>query len=191
MKLATLMLIATCAYAQVEATPKAGGHAVTISWTASTTAGVSYNVYRFTGACPGSTFTKITASPITATTYDDASVTGGATYCYYATSYLATANPNESVPSNKAAATVPGDQPNPPTQLTVNPATATVITGNKQQFTASRTPVNWSISPQEGSISASGLYTAPNSIQGNNVVVLITATDSGETANAEVTLRKK
>lgn len=190
MKLAILLL--TSAAFLTAQTAKATAHAVTITWTASTTAGVSYNVYRTAGTCPGTTFTKINTTPITATTYDDTAVTGGSTYCYYATSYLSGANPPESIPSNKAPATVPTDQPNPPTNLTVNPSTAQlVIGGNQQQFVANKSPVSWSIDPELGRINQSGMYTTPLSINGNNVGVTVIARGGDEVATAQITLRKK
>jgi cellulose 1,4-beta-cellobiosidase len=88
-------------------------HSVSLAWTASTDAGVSYNVYRLTGACPttGSAgFAKITAAPVAATAYTDTGMAPGA-YCYYATSVL---NGAESAPSNLAAAVI---LPAPPTSL--------------------------------------------------------------------------
>ena len=81
----------------------AQAHTVSLSWTASTDAGVSYNVYRFSGACPSTGtagFSKINTTSVAATTYTDASLAAG-TYCYYATSVL---NGAESVPSNLAPA---------------------------------------------------------------------------------------
>lgn len=83
----------------------AQAHSVSLAWTASTDGGVSYNVYRLAGACPaaGTTgFSKITATPLAATTFIDSTVAPG-TYCYYATAVL---NGAESVPSNLASAVI-------------------------------------------------------------------------------------
>ena len=83
----------------------ARAHAVSLTWTASIDGGVGYNVYRFSGACPAAGtigFSKITATPLTATTYTDSAVAPG-TYCYYATAVL---NGAESVPSNLASAVI-------------------------------------------------------------------------------------
>jgi uncharacterized protein (TIGR03437 family) len=60
--------------------------------------------------------------------------------------------------------------PAPPAgSLTVTPATASLLINGKQQFTAQTSNlmtsvVRWSISPQVGSISASGVYTAPETL---------------------------
>jgi hypothetical protein len=61
-------------------TPPTGGHCVDVSWTASVTGGVTYNVYRgtATGVCRG---TKV-GSGISAVTFADMNVTNGATYFY-------------------------------------------------------------------------------------------------------------
>jgi len=84
----------------------------------------------------------------------------------------------------------------PPITVGVSPATATLYGGGTQQFTADvsntgDTTVTWSISPVGvGSISASGLYTAPASISIQQTVT-ITATSSANssaTATATITL---
>jgi hypothetical protein len=95
----------------------AQAHSVSLTWTASTDAGASYNIYRLTGACPsaGTTgFTKITATPVAATSYSDTTVAPG-TYCYYATAVLGGA---ESVPSNLASAVI---LPGAPTAVSATP----------------------------------------------------------------------
>jgi hypothetical protein len=105
--LAILVLFCTATHAQA--------HSVSLSWTASTDSGVSYNVYRLSAACPATGtagFTKITATTVIATTYTDGTVAPG-TYCYYATSVL---NGSESVPSNLASAVI---LPAAPTALSV------------------------------------------------------------------------
>jgi hypothetical protein len=103
--------------------PTLAQHSASLTWTASADAAANptlgYNVYRLAGACPASGttgFTKLNASPITTTTYSDASV-GLGTFCYYVT---ATLNGAESVPSNTASAVV---LPGAPTLLKV-PATS-------------------------------------------------------------------
>lgn len=67
-------------------------HSVALSWTASTTSGATYNVYRLTGACPAAlslaAFTKLTSTPITALSYTDSAVTAGTTYCYAVTALV-------------------------------------------------------------------------------------------------------
>ena len=92
---------------EVGQTPGGATHSVVLTWSASPDAaaypGLTYNVYRLTGACSSTaTFTKINTSPTTALTFTDASVAPGA-YCYYVTAAL---NGIESVPSNQAAAAI-------------------------------------------------------------------------------------
>jgi len=83
------------------ATYAADAHTVTLSWTASTTSGATYNVYR-QQACSGN-FAQI-ASAVSATAYIDGAVTNGETYCYEVT---AVASSIESAASNPAPATIP------------------------------------------------------------------------------------
>ena len=74
------------------------------------------------------------------------------------------------------------------TDPTVSPTSAQLGGGLTQQFT-SNTAVNWSVSGG-GSISSSGLYTAPNPVP-SRTTVTVTATsqaDSTKTATATVTL---
>jgi hypothetical protein len=84
-----------------------------------------------------------------------------------------------------------------PVSLTVSPSTATLYSGQTQQFTAtvtgsSNTAVTWSIpAGAPGSINAStGLYTAPANItsQQNVTVTATSQADSTKTATATVTL---
>jgi hypothetical protein len=78
-------------------------HSVTLTWTASSSGGVSgYNVYR--GAASSGPFTKVTSAPVSATTYTDTAVAAGQTYYYVATSVSST---TESAYSAAASATVP------------------------------------------------------------------------------------
>ena len=104
-----MILILFCSTAYAKA------HSVNLAWTASTDSGVSYNIYRFSGACPttGTTgFSKITTAPVNANTFMD-SVGAPGTYCYYATSVL---NGAESVPSNLTSAVI---LPAAPTALSI------------------------------------------------------------------------
>ena len=79
--------------------------------------------------------------------------------------------------------------------LSLSPTTASLAGGQTQQFTAtvsnsSNTNVTWSLSPNVGSISSAGLYTAPANIGGPQIVT-VTATsvaDSSTSATAIVTL---
>lgn len=189
-----LLVLAVC---RKPPAPKTSGKNVSVQWTASTTPNVSYNVYRASGTCASATaYTKINPSAVTVTSYTDANVPVGV-LCYYATSYLISAGTPESIASNKQEVTVPEPsepQPQPPTNLTVTPPTATLGLNQRQQFTAMRgrrtRQVSWSITPSIGSITQDGLYTAPSSIQGNNVKVEVRAVEAGVTAAAQVTIRK-
>ena len=169
--------------------PHGSGRSVTLTWTASTTPDVVYNAYRFAGPCAGSTTgTKLNSAPITALTYTDADVPVG-TLCYWATSFLTAAASQESVPSNKAEVTII-TQPNPPQNLQVTPSAVTMTIGTTQLFRSNLAGTTWSINPVLGAISSTGLYTAPQSIQGNNVRVDVIATNGAQTVTAQVTIRK-
>ncbi|MES1257724.1 MAG: hypothetical protein ABUS51_04810 [Acidobacteriota bacterium] len=79
-------------------------HTVSLSWTASTTPGVKYNVYRATTS--GGPYTKLTASaPVATVTYTDATALPGQNY-FYVTTAVDTTN-NESSKSNEVPAVVP------------------------------------------------------------------------------------
>jgi len=78
-------------------------HSVALSWIASTSTVVGYNVYRSTTS--GGPYTLITSSPVSGITFTDTTVQAGVTYFYVVTAV--DANGNESVNSNEASATVP------------------------------------------------------------------------------------
>ncbi len=79
--------------------------------------------------------------------------------------------------------------------VSVNPATASLSESQTQQFTATvtgdpNTSVTWSLNPNAGSISSTGLYTAPSSI-GSSQTITVTATsvaDNTKSGSATVTL---
>lgn len=191
---ACAILTAGCAkHIVIHPTPTPlAGHSVHLSWTASTTAGAAYNIYRKGETCTGSAaFTKINSAPVNTLAYDDLNMADG-TYCYQVTAYLSTSTPPESAPSNRAEAII--NPPSPPANLTVSPAVVTVNTGGRQQFLALRgdtaVPATWVINPQEGTIDATGVYLAPASIKGNNIQVRVVASENSESAAADMTLRK-
>ncbi len=79
-------------------------HSVILSWNASTSSNLKgYAVYRAETA--GGAFTKLTVSPVAATTYTDSTVASGRTY-YYVTTAV-DGNNVESGYSNQAVAVVP------------------------------------------------------------------------------------
>jgi len=59
-----------------------GIHTVFLSWTASTTTGVTYNVYRATTSGGYNYTTPLNATPISGTSFTDCNVTLGQTYYY-------------------------------------------------------------------------------------------------------------
>jgi Abnormal spindle-like microcephaly-assoc'd, ASPM-SPD-2-Hydin len=83
------------------------GHSVDLSWNASTSQNViGYNVYR--GTQSGGPYTQINPVLDASTIYTDTSVADGETY-YYVTTAV-NSDDQESVYSNQAQATIPGDQ---------------------------------------------------------------------------------
>ena len=90
----------------VGSTGTAAAHSVALSWNASTSRDVvGYYVYRGTEPGPPYTrFTRVTLSPIRATTYTDSSVDAGAIYYYVVTAV--NGGGKESTYSNQASATI-------------------------------------------------------------------------------------
>jgi len=84
--------------------PPPPSHSVTLSWVASTTPSVSYNVYRSTTS-GGPYSLKVNASPIAGLSYVNTAVVAGQTYYYVVTAV--DGGGTESVPSNQAAAVIP------------------------------------------------------------------------------------
>jgi hypothetical protein len=79
-------------------------HSVSVSWSASPSSNVvSYNVYRAT--TPTGPFTRLTASPVPATSFSDQNVQSGSTY-YYAATAVDNTN-SESGLSAQAPAVIP------------------------------------------------------------------------------------
>lgn len=78
-------------------------HGALLNWTASTTAGAQYNVYRATSSA-GPFTTALNASPLSATTYTDSTVQAGQTYYYVVT---AIANGIESTATSPIQAKIP------------------------------------------------------------------------------------
>jgi hypothetical protein len=78
-------------------------HSVTLTWTASTSTVSGYNVYRST--VTGGPYTKLTSTPIAATTYVDTAVQASQTYFYVVTSVDSASV--ESANSPEVSASVP------------------------------------------------------------------------------------
>jgi hypothetical protein len=80
-----------------------GMHSVALTWSASPTGGVTYNVFRGTSS-GGEGTTPINPSAITSLTYADTNVTPGSSYYY---TVEAVDSGGSSAPSNEAPASVP------------------------------------------------------------------------------------
>jgi beta-galactosidase len=95
--------------------PTASTIAVTLSWNASATPGVTYAVYR----SPQSTvsYIQINTSPVTTLGFTDSTVLAGSSYNYFVEAVLSGVN---SVPSNIAGIAVPL-VPGAPSNLTGTP----------------------------------------------------------------------
>jgi hypothetical protein len=78
-------------------------HSVALSWNASTSQVVGYNIYR--GVTSGGPYTKLNTSANTSTAYTDNSVHNGQIY-YYVTTAVDSSN-QESVYSNQVSASIP------------------------------------------------------------------------------------
>jgi hypothetical protein len=103
MKMQMNRIVATALFfLALATTPAMAQHTVALSWTASTTSGATYNVYR-QQACSGN-FAKINTTAVATTTFTDAAVAPGETYCYQVT---AVSSGLESTPTNPAPATIP------------------------------------------------------------------------------------
>lgn len=77
-------------------------HSVTLKWVASTTPGVTYNVYRVTEST--GKLEKLNKDPVTELTFTDPGPVNGEKYTYYVT---AVAGSQESAHSNTASAKIP------------------------------------------------------------------------------------
>jgi hypothetical protein len=81
----------------------------------------------------------------------------------------------------------------PVVSVVVSPSTANLKPGASQQFTATVTgstnkAVTWSLSQAIGTISSTGLYTAPGSTQSKQTLVLTAASAAAPTATAAATI---
>jgi len=83
----------------------------------------------------------------------------------------------------------------PPVAVSVTPPEATLAAGQTQQFAATvlntnNTAVTWALNPKTGTISATGLYTAPSTINTQQAVTVTatSAADTTKTASATIIL---
>jgi chitodextrinase len=96
-------------------------HSATLTWsyTQGPDAATGFFVQRATGACsPTSAFANVntTAIPVATLTYQDTTISAGASYCYQVVAVDAAGN--QSAPSNQVAAVILAN-PAPPTGLAV------------------------------------------------------------------------
>lgn len=80
-------------------------HAANLSWTASVTPNVTYNVYR--GTASAGPFTQINSSAVTGTTYADTTVQAGQTYYYVVTAVAISGGAQSAYSSPPVQATIP------------------------------------------------------------------------------------
>jgi uncharacterized protein YjdB len=81
----------------------------------------------------------------------------------------------------------------PPVAVAVSPATEVAYAGQTRQFTATvgnaaNTAVTWSLSPSVGTVSATGLYTAPSSITAQQAVAVIATSVAAPSKSAAATV---
>jgi hypothetical protein len=110
MKIVNRTILAELFFFALFATPALAQHTVALSWTASSTSGVTYNVYR-QQACSGNV-AQINSIAVTATVYTDSAVAPGETYCYQVTALLSGV---ESTASSPTPATIPRSSVQAPT----------------------------------------------------------------------------
>ena len=94
----------------------------------------------------------------------------------------------------------PGSSNPPPVAITIAPSSASVTVGKQQQFTTtvtgtSNTAVTWQVNgvaggnTTTGTVSSTGLYTAPSSVPSGQVTVTaVSQADASKTASAAVTV---
>ena len=80
-------------------------HSVSLSWTASTSSVIGYNVY--SSRVSGGPYVKLNPTPMAATAYTDSTVQSGQTYYYVTTAVGSTSSGSESGFSSQASAVIP------------------------------------------------------------------------------------
>ncbi len=168
--LMAFLLLASPVFAQT--------HSATLSWGASSTAGVNYNIYRCTGVgCAPFPGTPLVSQYAGGLTYKDSAVTAGTTYQYQITATCtqscAVGFTGESAPNNVVTAVIPIAPiiPQPPGTLSIT-TVSMVPSGSKVQINASwkdspSIPTNYALygngakllKSGQPSIVSSGLYT--------------------------------
>ena len=162
----------------------AGNASVTLTWTASNGAS-SYNVKRATSS--GGSFVQIAA--VLAPSYVDAAVTNGTSY-YYVVTALNSVGESASSTRVTAVPTAPAASPT----IGVTPTVTVTPYGGKVQFVGvlggvTGATIVWSMKEtgNVGTVSSSGLYTAPTAA-GTYHVVATSSLDSKLAVTAAVTV---
>ena len=163
-------------------TATASAGQINLSWTASTD-NVGVTGYLIEREDPGSSsFMQIGTT--TSTTYSDTNnVLAGNTYSYRvrATDAAGNLSPYTNPPATATAG------------FGISPHVVTLTLTQTQQFTANSTGVTWSVdgvaggSPTTGTITSTGLYTAPNSIGTHTVTATTSVYPNGDNATVNVT----
>jgi fibronectin type 3 domain-containing protein len=99
----SVSLVSNATNSPTDALSGTGIHVADLSWQASTSSVVGYNVYR--GTVSGGPYTKLNTSLVGGTTYSDMTIQAGQTYYYVATAV--DSSNNESLYSTQASAVVP------------------------------------------------------------------------------------
>src|SRR6266567_72668 len=163
---------------------------INLSWTASSGA-TSYNVLRSTTS--GGPYAQVAGS-LTSTSYSDTGLTALATY-YYAVQAVDAGG--TSANSSPASATTQVQS----VSVTISPTSVALAPNATQQFTAtvtgsSNTAVTWEVNgvtggnSTTGTVSTSGLYTAPATVPNpaNVTVTAVLQADTTKSASATVTI---
>src|SRR5205814_897036 len=140
---------------------------------------------QFTATVTGSTNTSVTWSATAGTISNTGLYTAPATAGSYNITATSAADTTKS-----ASATVTVTAPPPLVAVSISPTSASLQTGATQQFTATvtgstNTAVTWSANG--GTVSSTGLYTAP-SAAGTYSVTAISVADSTKSASATVSV---
>ena len=151
---------------------------------------------QFTATVTGATDTSViwSISPTGVGTFDTPTGLYTAPASVASTQILTVTATSVEEPAESASATITIE----PVTVSVSPGAVNLRKNETQQFTAtvggtSNTAVTWAISPVVGTISASGLYTAPPNVAQQNQQITITATsdaDPSVSGTAIVTLKK-
>src|SRR6266513_1988056 len=163
---------------------------INLSWAASTGA-TSYNVLRSTTS--GGPYAQVAGS-LTSTSYSDTGLTALATY-YYAVQAVDAGGTSANSSPASAATQVQS------VTVTISPTSVALAPNGTQQFTAtvtgsSNTAVTWEVNDvtggnaTTGTVSTSGLYTAPATVPNpaNVTVTEVLQADTTKSASATVTI---